>query len=274
MGSARRDLRRDEKDEKPATGTRATADEIHENVLADAKKELERPVLALAWSGLSAGLAIAFCSMGGAFLASIAPPHLANAAGAAGYPLGFLLVVLARSQLFTENTLEPVIPLLETPSAENLAKVLRLWGVVLAANLIGAAIIAFALARTEMLPTPVHSALMEHARETTSGGFGRVFYLAIFAGWLVALMAWLVAATHSTGAQIAIVWLTTAPISALGFRHAIAGSVNAFVRVWSGDASLATMLGAFVVPALIGNVVGGVALVALLNHGQVKAGKG
>ncbi|HEX4440147.1 MAG TPA: formate/nitrite transporter family protein [Thermoanaerobaculia bacterium] len=271
MGSAGQ--RSGDERRRPGSGTRATAGEIHDNVLADAKKELERPVLALAWSGLSAGLAIAFCSMGASFLASIAPPHLAHAAAAAGYPLGFLFVVLARNQLFTENTLEPVIPLLETPSAENLVNVLRLWSVVLGSNLIGAAIIALAISRTEMLPAPVLSALMEHARESTAGGFGRVVFLAIFAGWLVALMAWLVAATHATGAQIAIVWLTTAPISALGFRHAIAGSVNAFVLVWSGDAGLAAMLGGFLVPALIGNVVGGVALVALLNHGQVKAGR-
>jgi len=263
-----------EEGQKPSSGTRATADEIHDNVLADAEKELERPVPALAWSGLNAGLAIAFSSLGGAFLASIAPPHLKHAAGAVGYPLGFLFVVLARSQLFTENTLEPVLPLLEKRTRDVLRKVLRLWSVVLAANLVGAALIAFAIARTEMLPSPVLASLMEHARETTAGGFGRVFYLAIFAGWLVAMMAWLVAATHATGAQIAIVWLTTAPISALGFRHAIAGSVNAFARVWAGDAPLGEMLGGFIAPAILGNVLGGVALVALLNHGQVKAGRG
>ena len=255
------------------SGTRATAEEIHENVLKDAKKELDKSAVSLFWSGLDAGLAISFSTLGGAFLASIAPPHLAHAANAAAYPLGFVLVVLARSQLFTENTLEPVLPLLEKPSREMLGKLLRLWGIVLAANLIGAALIALAIARTEMLPAPVFSAVMEHARESTSGGFGRVFYLAIFAGWLVALMAWLVAATHATGAQIAIVWLTTAPIGALGFRHAIAGSVNAFVRAWSGDAGLGEMLGQFVAPALLGNVVGGVVLVALLNHGQVSPEK-
>ena len=256
------------------SGTRATAEEIHENVLKDAKKELEKSIPSLAWSGLGAGLAISFSTLGGSFLASVAPPHLVHAAMAAGYPLGFILVVLSRSQLFTENTLEPVLPVLEKPSRKMLGKLLRLWAVVLAANLVGAALISAAIARTAMLPAPVLSAVMEHARESTAGGFGRVFYLGIFAGWLVALMAWLVAATHSTGAQIAIVWLTTAPIAALGFRHSIAGSVNAFTRVWAGDASLADMLGNFVVPALIGNVVGGVVLVALLNHGQVSPEKG
>lgn len=255
------------------SGTRASAEEIHENVLTDARKELERTVAALAWSGLGAGLTIAFSAFGGACLGSIAPPHLVRVATAAGYPLGFIFVVLARAQLFTENTLEPVLPLLEKPSRQTLAKLLRLWAVVLASNLVGAALIALAIARTDMLPGPVRSALLEHARETTSGGFGRVFYLAIFAGWLIALMAWLVAATHATGAQIAIVWLTTAPISALGFRHSIAGGVAAFARAWAGDAPLGRMAGGFLVPAILGNIVGGVALVALLNHGQVVAGR-
>lgn len=255
------------------TGTRASAEEIHENVLVDARKELRRPLAALGWSGLGAGLTIAFSSLGGAFLASLAPPHLAHAARAAAYPLGFLFVVLARAQLFTENTLEPVLPMLEDPSAETVRKVLRLWGIVLVSNLAGSALIALAIARTDLLSTPVYSALLAHARETTSGGFGRVFYLAIFAGWLVALMAWLVAATHATGAQITIVWLTTAPISALGFRHSIAGSVDAFARVWAGDAPLGQIAGGFLAPAIVGNVIGGVALVALLNHGQVVAGR-
>ncbi|HYX19463.1 MAG TPA: formate/nitrite transporter family protein [Thermoanaerobaculia bacterium] len=259
--------------ESGASGTRASAEEIHENVLKDARKELERPAAALGWSGLGAGLTIAFSSLGGAFLASIAPPPLAQAARAAGYPLGFLFVVLARGQLFTENTLEPVLPLLEEPSRRTLSSLLRLWAIVLSTNLAGAALIALAIARTALLHAPVREALLAHARETTEGGFGRIFYLAIFAGWLIALMAWLVAATHATGAQIAIVWLTTAPISALGFRHSIAGGVDAFTRAWAGDAPLGQMAGGFLLPAILGNIVGGVALVALLNHGQVVAGR-
>jgi formate/nitrite transporter FocA (FNT family) len=82
-------------------------------------------------------------------------------------------------------------------------------------------------------------------------------------------MAWLVASTRATGAQIALVWLTTAPIGAFGFRHSIAGSVEAFYRAAAGAASWTRMVGEFVIPAIVGNVVGGVVLVALLNYGQV-----
>ena len=106
-------------------------------------------------------------------------------------------------------------------------------------------------------------------------------YAGVFAGWLIALLTWLLASTRSTGAQIALVWICTAPISALGFRHSIAGSVEAFYLAAGGHASWGTMLGSFVFPAVVGNAIGGVILVALLNYGQVaqekeeqKSGKG
>jgi formate/nitrite transporter FocA (FNT family) len=101
------------------------------------------------------------------------------------------------------------------------------------------------------------------------GTFGSQFYHAIFAGWLIALTAWLVSATSFTGAQIALIWLTTAPIAALDFRHSIAGSVEAFFAASSGLADWWTALGGFVAPAVLGNIVGGVLFVAMLNHGQV-----
>jgi formate/nitrite transporter FocA (FNT family) len=82
-------------------------------------------------------------------------------------------------------------------------------------------------------------------------------------------MAWLVAATRDTTAQIILVWLTTAPIAAFGFKHSIAGAVEAFYRATLGDATWSQMIFTFEVPAILGNVVGGVVLVALVNHGQV-----
>ena len=256
-------------------GTRLSADEIHDNVSVAAEEEMERPAAALLWSGLAAGLAISFSFFAAAFLSSlVAQPEWKKAAEAVGYPLGFILVVLARQQLFTENTLEPVIPLLDDFGTRKLRKVLRLWALVLVANLVGALLIALAAARTTMFTEPTLLASMEHvARAATRGGFVEVFWKAIFAGWLVALMAWLVAATKLTGAQIVLIWLTTAPISAFGFRHSIAGSVEAFWLSARGAAEWGTVTAEFIVPALLGNIVGGVLLVALLNHGQVKHGR-
>jgi formate/nitrite transporter FocA (FNT family) len=112
---------------------------------------------------------------------------------------------------------------------------------------------------------------VQFAESSTSGGFLLVAYRAIYAGWLIALMAWLIASTRSTGAQIVLVFLTTAPIGALGFRHSIAGAVEAFYRCFAGSAGWGEMWAGFITPALIGNIIGGVLFVALLNHGQVSA---
>jgi formate/nitrite transporter FocA (FNT family) len=251
------------------TGTRLSAAEIHDNVLIDAEKELERPAPALFWSALDAGMVIGFSFAAGAFLSTVVAEPFRAAAAAAAYPLGFILVVLARSQLFTENTLEPVIPLLNRRNRKTLVGMLRLWAIVMAGNLLGAAVFALAAAHTPMLGAQLRPALLHVAESGTSGGFGLVVYKGIFAGWLVGLMAWLIGSTSATGAQIALVWLTTAPIAAFDFRHSIAGAVEAFYRAAVGATTWGGSLGEFVVPAIVGNVIGGVTLVALLNFGQV-----
>jgi len=251
------------------TGTRMTAIEIHDNVLVAAEEELERSAGELVFSGIAAGLTMGLSFIAGGYLTTLVAEPFHRAVVALGYPLGFILVVLARSQLFTENTLEPVIPVLNRRDRKTFASMLRLWGIVLSANLVGALGIAWCAADTPMLPPSLHAPLLAVASTATAGGFALVAYQAVFGGWLVGLMAWLVASTRATGAQIALVWLTTAPIAAFGFRHSIVGAVEAFYRALAGDASWAGMLGAFLLPSVLGNIAGGVGLVALLNYGQV-----
>lgn len=253
----------------PETGTRYSDEEIHEHILTDADEEMERPVFELAYSGLAAGLGIGFSMLASALLTSRMSPANAPIAKAITYPLGFIFVVLSRHQLFTENTLEPVIPLLERHNGEALRRVLRLWSIVLPANLLGAALFGLVIAKTNALDPNLDAPLRELARHATEGGALLVFYRAIWAGWLVALMAWLLASTRETLAQMALIWLTTAPIAAFGFRHSIAGAAEAFYRVWIGDFGFGQMLTSYELPALAGNIVGGVVLVALVNHGQV-----
>lgn len=253
----------------PQVGTRFSAEEIHDNVSEAAKEELDRPASELIWSALASGLLLGFSFLTVAFLTSLVPPAYHTLATAVGYPLGFFYVVHARHQLFTENTLEPVIPLLEKRNGKTLRQLLRLWAIVLPVNLLGALIFAEVLAHTQVVEPKLLTPLLDAARISTEGGAQLVFYKGIWAGWLIALMAWLIAATHDTTAQIILVWLATAPIAAFGFRHSIAGAVEAFYRAAVGDAPWSQMLFSFEIPCIIGNVIGGVVLVALLNHGQV-----
>ena len=260
--------------EESEAGTRLTAVEIHDNIAEPAEKEIERPAAALLWSALASGLAIGFSFLAAAFAADLASEHYRTAAAAAAYPLGFIFVIMARSELFTENTLVPVVPFLERRDSETFRKLIRLWALLLLGNLVGAVIFAWFLARTPMIEPALHSSLQHLASEAVSGGFGRVLYSGIYAGWLIALLAWLLASTHSTGAQLAFIWLCTAPIHALGFKHSIAGSVEAFYLSAAGHTDWGTMLKEFVAPSVLGNAIGGVLLVALLNYGQVASERG
>src|SRR5689334_6384492 len=227
----------------PQVGTRFSAEEIHENILKEASDELERPALDLAISGFASGLSIGFSFLAVALLIPRMGAENKAIASAIAYPLGFIYVVLARHQLFTENTLEPVIPLLERRDAKTLKGVMRLWAIVLVANLIGAALFALALSHTSVLEPNLNGSLLNVARETVQGGAGVVFYKGIWAGWLVALMAWLLASTKDTMAQIALVWLSTAPIAAFGFKHSIAGAAEAFYLGWLGNVSWSQVWG-------------------------------
>jgi formate/nitrite transporter FocA (FNT family) len=253
----------------PQVGTRFSAEEIHDNVSKAAKEELDRPASELIWSSLASGLLLGFSFLSVAFATSLVPPAYHTLATAIAYPIGFLYVVHARHQLFTENTLEPVIPLLEKRDRETFGQLLRLWAIVLPLNLVGALIFAEVLAHTQVVEPKLLTPLLDAARVSTEGSAQVIFYKGIWAGWLIALMAWLIAATHDTSAQILLVWLATAPIAAFGFRHSIAGAVEAFYRAAVGDAPWSQMIFSFEIPAILGNIVGGVVLVALLNHGQV-----
>ncbi len=258
-------------DEQPESGTRLTAVEIHHNILEPAEKEIERPAAALLWSALASGLVIGFSFLAAGFASHLASEPYRHAAAAAAYPLGFIFVIMARSELFTENTLVPVVPFLERRDRETFGKLLRMWGLLLLGNLVGAVIFAWVLANTHVVQAELRPALDHLAGEATSGGFGQVLYAGIFAGWLIALLAWLLASTQSTGAQIVFIWLCTAPIHALSFKHSIAGSIEAFYLASAGQAPWGAMLADFVAPSVIGNAIGGVLLVALLNYGQVAA---
>lgn len=254
---------------QPETGTRLSALEIHENIRAPAVEELERPASSLFFSSLAAGMLIGFTFLSMAFVSYYSPQALKHPLGSLAYPVGFMFVIMGRSELFTENTLEPVIPLLHKRNAKTLRQLLRMWGILIVGNLIGALIFGLIIGKTTLIESSLQPAMQEVARQSTEGGFGDVFYKAIFGGWLIALLAWLLASTVDSIAQLFLIWVTTVPIAAFHFRHSIAGAVEAFYRAATGTAGWGEMTGGFIVPALLGNAVGGVILVALFNYAQV-----
>ncbi|HYH09576.1 MAG TPA: formate/nitrite transporter family protein [Thermoanaerobaculia bacterium] len=246
-----------------------TAATVHHAICKEGESELERTTSALAWSGLAAGLSMGFAFLGTALLHG----HLPHAkwtplVTAFGYTLGFVIVVLGRQQLFTENTLTVVLPLLSRKEGSILWNVVRLWVVVLAANLIGAILIALVFARTEVVDHETYKAMREIAHHAQAPGFAVTLLRGIIAGWLIALMVWLLpfAETARVLVIVLIAWL----VQAGHFSHIIAGSVDGAFLVFIGESTWGEFFLDFFTPTLIGNVIGGVSLVAAINHAQVK----
>jgi len=242
---------------------------LYEAILREGEQELGRPVSAIAWSGLAAGLSMGFSLVAmGLLRAALPNARWAELLAALGYPVGFLIVIVGRQQLFTENNLTPILPFLRQPSALKAWQVLRLWVVVLLANLLGTLAFAFVVQRFAVFSPEVSRAFGELGRKALSGGFASHFARAIFAGWLIALMMWMLAGAE---AKAFVVVVMTTIIGAGDLSHVVAGSTEAFYTVFAGDASLGQYFLRFLLPTGLGNLLGGIALVALLSHAQVAA---
>ena len=255
-----------------ARRTRLSAIVVHETVREEGERELQRHPGALAWSALAAGLSMGFSLVAQGLLHT----YLRGASWSPiidnfGYSLGFLIVVLGRQQLFTENTLTVILPMLARPNLRTLWRIVRLWTIVLGCNLIGALVFATIVAHTAIFPPDVQRSFAEISQRSLRGGFGLTILRGIFAGWLIALMVWLLPAAETT--RLHIIIIITYLVALGGFAHIIAGSVDVLYLVNAGAISWLTYLVGFMLPTLIGNIIGGVSLVAALNFAQVASEK-
>ena len=243
---------------------------IHEIVRAEGEAELQRPVSGMIWSGLAAGLSMGFSFATEALLKSdLGDGPGMHALVSLGYTIGFLIVVLGRQQLFTESTLTAVLPVLVKPTLGKALKTARLWNVVLAANLVGTWIFAAALWYGHPLPPETSRSLAELAQETVSKPFWNTLLRAVFAGWLIALMVWLLPSART--ARILVIMVLTWVVGLAKLSHIIAGSAEAAYAALSGKSDLWAYVARFLIPTLIGNSIGGIALVGMLNHAPVSA---
>ncbi len=245
---------------------------VYEAIRRKGEVELARPAAALAWSGLAAGMSMGFSFIAEALLMARLPnASWTTLISKAGYCVGFLIVILGRQQLFTENTLTVVLPALLHKNWEAVLRVARLWSVVLTANLLGTFLFAYCIGHTAIFDEQVKQSLQAIGSVHSSAGSGIVFVRAIFAGWLIALMVWLLPGAES--ARVGIIIILTYLVGLGGFNHVVAGSTTMFYLIVIKSLSWGTYITAFFFPTLLGNIVGGVSLVAALGHAQVVGGK-
>ncbi|HEY2324299.1 MAG TPA: formate/nitrite transporter family protein [Thermoanaerobaculia bacterium] len=260
-------------DEKQEAEERSapTGTVVYEAIFSEGTAELERSTRALLWSGLAAGLSMSFSFITSSILhAALPDTKWRDLVVALGYPVGFIIVILGRQQLFTENTLTVILPLLTKRNRETFLNVCRLWAAVLVANLIGAILVALVLAKTEVVTQETFQSMRALAKTAPQGSFSVVFLRGIFAGWLIAMTVWLL--PYAETARVWVIAIITYVIGAAHFSHVIAGAVESAFLVITGGSSWAEFALGFFIPSLLGNIVGGVLLVAVLNHAQVVAG--
>ena len=242
---------------------------IYEIIRTQGEAELRRPASALWWSGIAAGISIGFSFLTEAALAAHLPasewtPIVAKL----GYAVGFLIVILGHQQLFTENVLTAVLPVMARKKFHWLVKMLRLWGIVLAANLAGCFVFAFAIFQLPIIPANLAPSLANIVTSVMSNTPVEMFAKGIGAGWLIAALVWIIASTE--GVEFLVILLLTYLIAFFGFTHIVAGSVEAIYGVLTGIINVDKALFGFFLPTLAGNVFGGTVLFSLLSYAQVR----
>jgi formate/nitrite transporter FocA (FNT family) len=240
---------------------------IYEAIREEGEDELERSPASLAWSALAAGLSMTLGLVAmGAFAANLPQTVWRPLIVDLGYPLGYLIVILGRQQLFTENTLTPLLPILSQPTPARIGRVGIIWGVVLVFNVIGALIGSAFLAFSHPMNVLAEGPMAQFGVNIMHHGMLSRFAQAIFAGWLIALMVWLLPLAEVAGPLI--IFAVTYVVGIAEFAHIVAGSVEVFFAAWTGAVPWSSYP-SFFIPTLLGNVLGGVLFVTLIAFAQI-----
>ena len=268
------DVESDEKDQgkeievdEDALPSRAAA--IHEEIRQDGEKELERDGMALLWSAVAAGL-----SMSASLMAKgIFHVHLAEVPGGfllenLGYTFGFVIVIMARQQLFTENTVTAVLPVMHKPTGGNFMLLFRLWVIVLAGNLIGTALGALAFNHMPIFDEATRQAFTMISEKVMDNSPSEMFANAVISGWIIATMVWMF--PYAGAAKIVVIVMMTWLVALGDLAHIVVGSVEVLYLVFAGTLPWQEFLWPFALPTLLGNITGGTLIFALISHAQIR----
>jgi formate/nitrite transporter FocA (FNT family) len=252
----------------------AQADEIYARAREEGKRRLSRPLLELAATALVGGFDVTFgvaaYALAAGAVASSSDPGLAHLIGALAFGLGFVFLVVGRSELFTENFLVPIAGL--EGNRRSVLKLVELWAATLVLNLVGGGILALILTSHGVLPGSSHAEFARLAERLAGYGFLAAFLSSVVAGALMTLMTWLVeGAADSTGVRIVMSWIVGSLLVLGTFDHAIVSTIELLFGMrydaavdW-GD--LTSNLGI----AIAGNLVGGLLLVTFARSAQALA---
>src|ERR1700712_463194 len=246
---------------------------LHETIRMQGDQELERNVAALFWSALAAGLTMGLSLMAMGLLNSRLPDGEAfKVIASVGYSAGFLAVILARQQLFTENTLTAVLPVMSKPTLNNFGRLLRLWSVVLVGNLCGTLLVAYVMLHLPIFDTKTDAAFLEIGRKVMENSTSQMFAKGIVSGWMIATMVWMIPSMEN--AKIWIILMITYLMALGDFTHIVVGSAEVSYLVFAGELAWKEFWLVFAGPTLAGNIIGGSFIFALISHAQIRSESG
>ena len=243
---------------------------LHEIIRTEGDLELERSVAARWWSALAAGLTMGLSLMAMGLLNSRLPDAEGfKVIASFGYCAGFLAVILARQQLFTENTLTAVLPIMSNPTLNNFARLLRLWSVVLVGNLCGTLLVAYVMLNLPIFDTKTDMAFLDIGRKVMENDASKMFAKGIVSGWMIATMVWMIPSMES--AKMWIIILITYLMALGDFTHIVVGAAEVSYLVFAGELPWKDFWLIFAGPTLAGNIIGGSFIFALISHAQVRS---
>ncbi|HGM5490262.1 TPA: formate/nitrite transporter family protein [Serratia fonticola] len=242
---------------------------VHEQIRMEGEKELERDWLALLLSALAAGLSMgASLAAKGIFHARLPDDPSRFFIENLGYTFGFIIVIMARQQLFTENTVTAVLPIMHKPTPKNFVILFRLWGIVLLGNLLGTGLAALAFIYMPIFDENTRAAFTSLSEEIMHNSPGEMFANGILAGWIIATMVWMFPSAGA--AKIWVIVLMTYLVAICDLTHIVVGSVEILYLVFSGALPWREFFYPFAIPTLAGNIIGGSFIFALISHAQIR----
>ena len=246
-------------------------DDVLQMAIDEGREQVSRSAWSLLLSAVSAGLILGFAAMSVSFIVTLMPETSSANFKRLGmglvYPLGFIVCIMSRTELFTEHTASAVYPYLEKLC--SLKKLLRLWALVLIGNMIGtfASSILLTLGEPVIQAESGYTYVAQHLVHFTGT---QTFVSAMLAGWLMALGSWIIMSVSTSSAQILGIYVVTFLIGIGGLHHCIAGSAELFTAYMINQSVSLYEIGHTLLFAIIGNLVGGSFFVAILNYGHIR----
>ena len=230
-------------------------------------EELQRPMMSLWWSGVAAGIGISLSILAEGILHHLfKDSQYQFVIENLGYTVGFVLVIVGRLQLFTENTLSVILPLLSKPSVNMSFCIARLWLIVFAANMVGTFLAAVFSYTLQAVPPELVVGMTAISKHYAEFSVSEAFSYGITSGFIIAAIVWMKPSVKHS--QVLMIVIFTYLIAIGNFTHVIAGSTELFLLVLQGHISAAETV-ALIGATLMGNIVGGTGLFALSAYGQV-----